>query len=143
MEINNGSNAQVDNSLSAAGVRRMKRQARTSIPERLGRWTGRVWRGYVRREARVLLWLQGKGVPMLLAKGLLWGVKLALIGTLLYVLFWVTLILILAIAAARGVLNTEPDPDEDRVEWRDGLCGYGMYDSKGYRIDPHDPDEQL
>lgn len=121
----------------------MKRQARTSIPERLGRWTGRAWRGYVRREARLCAWLQGKGLPALLVNTLLWIVKLALIGTLLYVLFWVTLILILAIAAARGVMNAEPDPDEDHVEWRDGLCGYGLYDSKGYRIDPHDPDEQL
>lgn len=95
----------------------MKRQARTSIPERLGRWTGRVWRGYKRRETRVLQWMQAKGVPVTLAKVLLWTVKLLLIGCLLYVLFWGTLILIFGLLAARIALNTTWEEEE---EWAIG-----------------------
>lgn len=95
----------------------MKRQARTSIPERLGRWTGRAWRGYMRREVRVLLWMQTKGMPVPLAKVLLWTVKLLLIGCLLYVLFWGTLILIFGLLAARIALNTTW---EEKEEWAIG-----------------------
>lgn len=109
----------------------MKRQARTSIPERLGRWAGRAWRGYVRREARLCAWLQGKGLPVLLAKTLLWVVKLTLLGVLLYVVFWVTLILLLAIIAAWNVRN--PPPSE-RGEWRHGDEGHGFYED-GVRTD--------
>ncbi|WP_339456255.1 DUF3742 family protein [Pseudomonas sp. EA_65y_Pfl1_P120] len=132
MAINNGANAQVDNSLSAAGVRRMKRQARTSIPERLGRWTGRVWRGYVRREARLCAWFQDKGLPVLLTKTLLWVVKLTLLGVLLYAMFWVALIFLLALIAAWTVRN--PPPPSERGEWRHGNEGHGYY-RDGRRVD--------
>lgn len=91
----------------------MKRQARRSISERLGRWAGRVWRGYKRLETGVLEWMQAKGVPVSLAKLLLWGVKLLLIGCLLYVLFWATLILIFGLLAARIALNTTWEEEEE------------------------------
>lgn len=85
----------------------MKRQARTSIPERLGRWTGRAWRGYMRREVRVLLWMQAKGMPVPLAKILMWTVKLLLIGTLLYLVFWMALFFVFSVAVVWLTKNVD------------------------------------
>ena len=44
-------------------VTTMNTTTRSSTAERLGRWLGRGWRGYVRRERRVAAWLASAGVP--------------------------------------------------------------------------------
>jgi hypothetical protein len=51
---------------------------------RLGRGAGRAWRGYLRREQRVAGWLVTRGVPAGAATAVLWIVKLAVLGMLLY-----------------------------------------------------------
>jgi hypothetical protein len=109
----------------------MKQQERKSIPERLGRWAGRAWRGYARREAGMLQWLQLKGVPVLLTKTVLWAVKLTVLGVLLYAVFWLTLIALFAIAGAWTLRNAPPP---EAGEWRRGDQGYGFYED-GVRTD--------
>lgn len=94
----------------------MKQRKRMSIPERVGRWAGRAWCGYLRRERSVLQWLQSKGIPALLAKILLWTIKLLLVGGLLYIAFWVCLILLVCVVVAR--LSLVPMQDEE--EWAIG-----------------------
>ncbi len=62
----------------------MNTTTRTSTAERLGRTFGRGWRVYARGERRVSNWLVAKGVPSVGATVLLWVVKLAVLGALLY-----------------------------------------------------------
>lgn len=63
---------------------------------RLGRGAGRAWRGYLRREQRVAGWLVTRGVPAGAATAVLWIVKLAVLGALLYSAFWLALLLAIA-----------------------------------------------
>src|SRR3546814_5379281 len=64
---------------------------------RLGRGAGRAWRGYLRREQRVAGWLVTRGVPAGAATAVLWIVKLAVLGALLYSAFWLALLLAFAV----------------------------------------------
>lgn len=100
---------------------------------RLGRGAGRAWRGYLRREQRVACWLVTRGVPAGAATAVLWIVKLAVLGMLLYTVSW--LVLLLAFAAVAAWL------DEKQPELRDGHSGVGLYDKDDWRIDMGDPDE--
>ncbi|VFR31992.1 hypothetical protein ANK1_4052 [plant metagenome] len=78
----------------------MSTKNRISNAERLGRWLGGLWRGYVRRERRTAGWLVARGVPAGGATVLLWIVKLAVLGVLLYAAFWLALLLVFAVAAS-------------------------------------------
>ncbi|SUD31445.1 Protein of uncharacterised function (DUF3742) [Pseudomonas fluorescens] len=107
---------------------------------RFGQGMGRAWRAYVRRERQAVGWLDAHGVPVSIAKMLLWLVKLVLFGILLYVAFWLTLLLILAIAGAWAIRNTDTRGNDEEPEWRIGLSGYGLYRGD-VRIDPGTPDD--
>lgn len=111
----------------------MDTATRTSIAQRLGRALGRGWRAYARGERRASNWLVSKGVPLAGATALLWGSKLAVLGLLLYVTFWLALLLVFLVLVARGYDTVDwktPEP-----EWRDGHSGYGLYTDDDYRID--------
>ncbi|MFJ4443326.1 DUF3742 family protein [Pseudomonas sp. NPDC089422] len=79
----------------------MKQRKRMSITERLGRWTGRAWRGYVGREAKAHQWLQSKGAPVLLTRIFLWLIKLAVLGALSYASFWLALLTVSVLIVVR------------------------------------------
>lgn len=108
--------------------------------ERTGRWLGRAWRGFVRQEAGAVRWLVSQGLPPGVARLLLWIVKLAAFGVLLYATFWIALVLLLGVAAAWAVRNSDPD-DDNKLEWREGHSGFGLYDENEWRHDMGDPDE--
>lgn len=107
---------------------------------RLGRGAGRAWRGYLRREQRVAGWLVMRGVPAGAATAVLWIIKLAALGVLLYSAFWLGLLLAFAVVAAWLARNADED-DEKQPELRDGHSGVGLYDKDDWRIDMGDPDE--
>lgn len=92
---------------------------RISNAERLGRWLGGMWRGYVLRERRVAGWLVARGVPAGGATVLLWIVKLAVLGVLLYAAFWLALLVVFA-AAAAWVAGQGHAPEEDEWPFMDG-----------------------
>jgi len=119
----------------------MNPKPRIRTAERFGRWLGRGWRGYLHRERRVLEWLTAKGAPAWIANVLMWAVKLAVLGVLLYVAFWVALLFAFAVTAAWVARNA--DWDEPQPELRTGLLGFGLYHPDGSRIDPHDPNEEV
>ncbi|HFX1778203.1 TPA: DUF3742 family protein [Pseudomonas aeruginosa] len=108
---------------------------------RLGRGAGRAWRGYLRREQRVAGWLVTRGVPASAATAVLWIVKLAVLGALLYSAFWLALLLAFAVTAAWLVQHDDPDQEEPQPEWREGPNGFGLYDKSDWRIDPHVTDD--
>ena len=107
---------------------------------RLGRGAGRAWRGYLRREQRVAGWLVTRGVPAGAATAVLWIVKLAVLGMLLYTVSWLVLLLAFAVVATWFARNADAD-DEKQPELRGGHSGVGLYDKDDWRIDMGDPDE--
>lgn len=111
----------------------MNTTTRISIAERLGRAFGRGWRAYARGERLASNWLVSKGVPLAGATALLLGGKLAVLGLLLYVTFWLALLLVFLVLVARGYDTVDWETPEP--EWRDGHSGYGLYTSDDYRID--------
>jgi len=76
----------------------MNTTTRIRTAEHFGRWLGRGWRGYVRGERRVSAWLADKNVPVPVAAALVWTVKLAALGVLLYVAFWIAILVISVVA---------------------------------------------
>lgn len=119
----------------------MSTTTRISTAERLGRSVGRGWRAYARSERRVSNWLVSKGVPVAGATALLWLVKLAVLGVLLYTTFWLALLLVFAIAAAWMARNADLDHELPEPEWRNGPAGFGLYTYDGFRVDPHAEDD--
>ncbi|MFK4028658.1 MULTISPECIES: DUF3742 family protein [Pseudomonadaceae] len=107
---------------------------------RLGRGAGRAWRGYLRREQRVAGRLVTRGVPAGAATAVLWIVKLAVLGMLLYTVSWLVLLLAFAVVATWFARNADAD-DEKQPELRGGHSGVGLYDKDDWRIDMGDPDE--
>ncbi|MBS7560174.1 DUF3742 family protein [Pseudomonas sp. RC4D1] len=81
--------------------------------ERLGRWFGGAWRGLVRRDARLAVWLNDKGLSIVATKTLIWLLRLAFFGLLFYVALWLSLIVVFALAAAWVVGNSS-------VRWSKG-----------------------
>lgn len=120
----------------------MSTTTRLSTAERLGRSAGRGWRAYARGEQRVSNWLASKGMPATGAILLLWVVKLAVLGVLLYTTFWLGLLLFFAVVAAWMARNVEPDYELPEPEWRNGPAGFGLYTYDGFRIDPHVEDDE-
>ncbi|MFT3802313.1 MAG: DUF3742 family protein [Burkholderiaceae bacterium] len=115
----------------------MKATTHTTFAERTGRALGRMWKGALRQERKACGWLMARGLPAGAATALLWLVKLAVLGVLLYAAFWLALLLVFGVAAAWAARNAEPEPQFPEPEWRNGPAGYGLYTYDGYRIDPH------
>ncbi|MDH0639291.1 MULTISPECIES: DUF3742 family protein [Pseudomonas] len=89
----------------------MNTKARISNAERFGRRIGGIWWGFVRRERQVAGWLVARGLSAGAATALLWGVKLAVLGVLLYAIFWLALLLVFAIMAGRAAEQILPADD--------------------------------
>ncbi|MFJ5483628.1 DUF3742 family protein [Pectobacterium actinidiae] len=112
----------------------------SSTAERFGRWLGRGWRNYARVERRGAAGLVALGLPKGAAVALMWVGKLAVLALLFYIVFWLALLLLFAVAAAWMARNA--DWDEPESELRNGHLGFGLYHRDGSRIDPHDPNEE-
>jgi len=91
----------------------MNTTTRIATAERFGRWLGRGWRGYVRGERRVSAVLVAKGVPVAVAGVLVWAVKLAVFGMLLYLAFWVALLILFMV----GVTWTAAANTQEEEKW--------------------------
>ena len=119
----------------------MNTTTRTSTAERLGRAFGRGWRAYARCERRASNWLVSKGMPTAGATALVWMVKLAALGVLLYTTFWRALVMVCVMVVAWMARNTDLGEELPEPEWRNGPAGFGLYTYDGFRIDPHVEDD--
>ncbi|AJZ87862.1 MULTISPECIES: DUF3742 family protein [Pseudomonadota] len=90
----------------------MNTTTRTSTAERIGRAFGRGWRAYARGERRVSNWLVATGVPSVGVTVLLWAVKLAVLGALLYAAFWFALVLLGVVVAGWAAAANTSEEDE-------------------------------
>ena len=118
----------------------MKPATHTTFAERTGRMLARLWSGFVRLDRNACGWLVAQGLPAGLAKTILWVVKLAVLGVLLYSAFWLALLLVFAVVAAWLAWNVDSD-DEGQPVWREGHGGFGLYDKNEWRHDTGDPNE--
>lgn len=116
----------------------MKHTARMTTAARLGRRLGGVWGVCLRAERRTHRWLMAQGLPAGSATVLFWGVKLAILGVLLYVAVWVALLLVALVVAAR-MAEQAPQGDDDflgrkaeELDHRESLA----YDPINYSDDP-------
>ncbi|GBQ20320.1 hypothetical protein AA12717_0534 [Gluconacetobacter sacchari DSM 12717] len=110
--------------------------------ERLGRWLGKAWRAYAYRELRAMAWLAAQGLPSGVVIASSWIVRLGVIAMLCHVAFWLTLLLVFGLVAAGMISTGGTQQDEPGTEWRYGPLGHGLYTYDGYRVDPHDPDDE-
>ncbi|MDR0577984.1 MAG: DUF3742 family protein [Candidatus Accumulibacter sp.] len=109
--------------------------APTPFSERAGRALGRTWRASARLERKASGWLVARGMNANLADDMLWLVKLAALGLMLYAAFWVALLLGFAVLGAWAAGNAPVDDEEDKAEWRFSWSGYGLYHDE-MRVDP-------
>lgn len=107
---------------------------------RVGRWVGRAWRGFTRRETRTIHWLAAQGIPGRVGRILVLGLKITIFVVLLYFVFWLALLLVFVVAGAWLMLNSDFD-NEKQPELRDGHSGVGWYNKDDLRIDMSDPDD--
>ncbi|MBG58799.1 MAG: hypothetical protein CMK46_11025 [Porticoccus sp.] len=119
----------------------MKVSPAVNAPERADRWLGRFWRGAAHREARAIHWLAAKGVPAQVVRLLFLGVKLVVLALLLYSMFWIAVLIILAWGVMRFAILAGLGSDHPEPEWRTGPAGFGLYTYDGHRIDPHVHDD--
>jgi hypothetical protein len=106
----------------------MKTAAQTTFAERLGHTLGQAWRGCARLDRRVRGWLLARGWAPGAANTLLLVVKLAVIGVLLYTVFWLALVIVgLAIVAWMARQDHDEDDSDflgrkvEAVDHRQGL----------------------
>lgn len=84
----------------------MNTSTRGHTASRLGRRFGRGWRACACCEQRMVEWLVAKGVSAAGVTALVWMVKLAVLGVLLYVAFWFAVVL-LGMAVAGWALASD------------------------------------
>jgi fatty acid desaturase len=122
----------------------MKAHARPSTSaEYLGAMLGRAWRRWLQQERYSVSWLVSKGLSATVAKILPWVLTLVALGVLLHIASWLALLLLFGVATVWVAKNPECDDDEQRQpEWRNGVSGFGLYNSDGYRVDPHNLDDE-
>ncbi|MFW7269243.1 DUF3742 family protein [Komagataeibacter nataicola] len=121
----------------------MTPKTQSNNAERMGRWLGKVWRAYARRERQTMAWLKAHGLPSGVVIASSWIVRLGVLAMLCHVAFWLTLLLVFGLVAAGMISTSDTCQDEPTgTEWRYGPLGHGLYTYDGYRVDPHDPDEE-
>lgn len=117
----------------------MKTAAQTTFAERAGRALGRLWRGGVRLERKVQDWLVTQGLTPGVANAALMVVKLVAIGLLVYAVFWLGLLVVIAMAVTWMASQQDSDDDSDflgrKAEERDHREGL-FYHSTSHNDDP-------
>lgn len=106
--------------------------AHRTFAERAGRSLGRAARTFVRIDRRAQIWLAAWGLKPSAARTLSFAVKLVVIGSSLYIAFWLAVLIALVLMATHTAQLT--GDDIDKAEWRNGWDGYGLY-REGVRID--------
>ncbi|WP_025807382.1 DUF3742 family protein [Pseudomonas chlororaphis] len=109
--------------------------------ERAGRWLAAKYRALARQEERFVHWATGKRIPLALAHGFTWLVRLAVVATLAYVAFWLAFVVGALWFCAWALHHGHGGEQGARPQWRNGLDGFGQYRG-GVRVDPVDePDD--
>jgi hypothetical protein len=109
--------------------------------EHAGARLGRVWRALRTREKQLIRWLVVRGCPAAVAYSLIWIIRFAIFGLMLYTSVIVALIVLAALIIGNLVSRASLSNRYEEPEWRYGLLGFGLYERDGTRVDPHDPND--
>ena len=82
---------------------------------KLGQWLGSWYRAFLRQEARFVAWLAGHGMPVKVARILLWAFRIVAVLVLLYLAFWLALVFLGVAVLAHAGGGTGADHDQDWV----------------------------
>jgi len=111
-------------------------QHRAGTLTRLANWLGRTSaRGWHKTGTALV----SAGLPLKAANGVVFVLKLAIVGALLYFAFVLALVMLFAVAGAWIIRNGE-HVEEDEPEWDYGISGFGLYQN-GVRVDIYDPSD--
>ncbi|WP_248747354.1 DUF3742 family protein [Pseudomonas sp. MWU12-2037] len=105
-----------------------------SKAERVGRWLGRAYRGLIRQEQHLRLWLVAGGLPVLGAKAIAWFIRLSVLVLLLSFSILLAGLVTGLFLIGRGVARSDFSYRMRDKEWRHGDEGYGFYEN-GVRTD--------
>ena len=105
--------------------------------EQTGRWLGGVAPWLTFRNGRVTR----LGHLPIIARVVLWTVGLVTVALLVVIAFWFALLVGALLIIAAVLARVNGSRGQCQPEWRQGLLGFGLYDEKGFRIDPHGPDD--
>ncbi|MFK1433923.1 DUF3742 family protein [Pseudomonas aeruginosa] len=112
-----------------------KSSSSTRRAERAGRWLANRYRVFARQEERFVRWAIEKQLPLVIARGFIWLLRLAVVAALAYATFWLALVVGLLWFCALALQNGQGDELEEAPQWREGLDGHGLYRGD-VRIDP-------
>lgn len=115
----------------------MSGHPKNSKAQRVGLFLGRAYRGLLRQEHRLRLWLVRLGIPAPGARGLSWCLRFSVIVLLLSFSLVLGMIVCGLWLIGRGVAQSDLSYREPETEWRDGYAGFGLYTRDGFRIDPY------
>ncbi len=122
----------------------MNTSTHISSAERMGGALGRLWKKWLRLNDKISNRLATYGIPAVLTKIALLVIKLIVLGALFYAAFWVTVLLLLGAAitgmaryGGAGTIDIKPE----KIEYRDGHSGIGLYNKYDLRVDPGEPYE--
>ncbi|WP_340137947.1 DUF3742 family protein [Burkholderia pseudomallei] len=119
----------------------MTTPSRPSWAHRFGEGAGHTWRWLTRQDRRAVAWLTTQGLSPDAARAVSWGVKLLVLGVLLYAAFWVAVCFMFLLAIAWIAPHVDYGAVEETAEWRDGYAGFGLYSRDGVRIDVHNGED--
>lgn len=80
---------------------------------RLGRAARCALRGYSHSEKQMAGWLASNGLPVTLALGVVWAIRLAVVGVLLYLAFWLAVVMAGLVLAAAWATDEPASAEKD------------------------------
>ena len=120
----------------------MNRSSTDSSAERAGRNVGRAWHRLMRLQHGCRSALTQLGLPIVAAKLVIAAVWILIGAVLLHYGVGVAVVAALVLVLVLAGINNVPNSVERENKWRMGYMGFGLYNSDGFRVDPHDPDRQ-
>lgn len=109
--------------------------------ERIGRRLGRVWRRLMRLQNAGRSTLVRAGLPVAAANLVSAAVWMLIVAALLRFGLWVAIVAAVVLVLMSLGQADIPNSVEHEYQWRMGYFGFGLYNSDGLRVDPHDPEK--
>jgi predicted membrane metal-binding protein len=83
------------------------------------------------------------GLPAGAANLVIAAVWVLIVAELLRYGLWAAIVAALIPVLVAAGMTDVPNSVERENKWRMGYMGFGLYNSDGFRVDPHDPDKTL
>lgn len=119
----------------------MNRSSPHYSAECTGQRLGRVWRRVLRSQNACRDALLHVGLSAAAANLLIAAVWALVVAALLRFGLWVAIVAAMVLVLMALGHADIPNSVEREYQWRMGYFGFGLYNSDGLRVDPHDPEK--